>query len=111
MTSINLFRQARDVVRFRAGETICAQGAPADHLYVIVAGEVEVRGDAGLIAVLGCGEVLGELAFLDGGPRTASAIALGDCTLAPIDRRRFEFLVQHTPHFVEQLIAVLAGRK
>jgi CRP-like cAMP-binding protein len=110
MSTINLFQRSTDVVRFQAGEVMFEAGEPADMMYVLVAGEAKVERAGQQIAALGPGEILGELAFLDGGPRTASAVAMTECVLAPIDRKRFEFMVVHTPRFAEQVLRILAER-
>jgi CRP/FNR family transcriptional regulator, cyclic AMP receptor protein len=106
----NLFQRAHDVERFSAGATIFAKGDPGDRMYVITAGIVRIEEDGRLIASLGPGELLGELALIDASPRSADAIAGTDCTLAPIDRPRFLFLVQQTPYFAVQVMQALAER-
>ena len=65
--------------RFRRGEVIFHIGDPGDALFVIVSGEVKISlpsetGDEAILATLRPGDVFGELALLDGAPRSASAI-------------------------------------
>ena len=67
--------------RFRRGEVIFHLGDPGDALFVIVSGEVKISlpsetGDEAILATLRPGDVFGELALLDGAPRSASATAL-----------------------------------
>jgi CRP/FNR family cyclic AMP-dependent transcriptional regulator len=67
--------------RFRRGEVIFHIGDPGDALFVIVSGEVKISlpsdtGEEAILATLGPGEFFGELALLDGAPRSASAGAL-----------------------------------
>ncbi len=67
--------------RFRRGEVIFHIGDPGDALFVIVSGEVKISlpsetGDEAILATLRPGDVFGELALLDGAPRSASASAL-----------------------------------
>ena len=71
--------------RFRRGEVIFHAGDPGDALFIIVSGEVKIAvpsetGDEAILATLGAGDVFGELALLDGAPRSATA--------APSRRRR-----------------------
>lgn len=106
----NLFQRAHDVERFSAGATIFAKGDPGDRMYVITAGTVRVEDGDHLIATLGPGELLGELALIDAAPRSADAVACTDCALAPIDRPRFLFLVQQTPYFAVQVMQAMAER-
>ena len=56
------------------------------------------------------GTLIGEMALIDDSPRTASAVAKTSCRLAEIDRRRFHFLVQQTPHFATHVMKTLADR-
>jgi EAL domain-containing protein (putative c-di-GMP-specific phosphodiesterase class I) len=78
---------------FRAGTTIFAENDAPTNAYLIESGEVEVstlqRGDRTVLGTLGPGMLLGEMAVLDNSPRSASARALTDCVLLPIDRRQF----------------------
>jgi CRP/FNR family transcriptional regulator, cyclic AMP receptor protein len=56
------------------------------------------------------GEILGEMALVDGGPRSATAQSLGHSTVIPIDEHRFLFLVQHTPFFAIRVMRVMSAR-
>ena len=56
------------------------------------------------------GEIFGEIALLDGGPRTADALAMTDCELMVIDRREFVPLVESRPDVALKLIEVLCGK-
>ena len=74
--------------RFRRGEVIFHIGDPGDALFVIVDGEVKISlpsetGEEAILATLRPGDVFGELALLDGAPRSASATAIS----ADRDRR------------------------
>jgi len=48
------------------------------------------------------------MALIDDSPRTASVVSKTSCRLAQIDRRRFHFLVQQTPHFATYVMKTLA---
>jgi len=76
-----------------AGSTIFAENDPPTTAFLIERGEVEVstvqRGEPTILGRLGPGMLLGEMAVIDNSPRTATARALTDCTLTPIDRRQF----------------------
>jgi CRP/FNR family transcriptional regulator, cyclic AMP receptor protein len=109
-TVINLFRSAGDIRQFEAGAVIFREGEPGDLFYCLVEGEVEVRQGEKLLALLGPGELLGELALIDDGPRSASALAHTACALAPVDEQQFLFMVQHTPYFALDVMRVLVER-
>ncbi len=76
-----------------AGSTIFAEGDPPTTAFLIERGEVEVstmqRGEHTVLGRLGPGMLLGEMAVIDNSQRSASARAITDCTLTPIDRRQF----------------------
>lgn len=78
--TIELFAGLGEEQRIERGTVLFAEATAATHLYVVLEGNVRLtRGAASLeeelLAVLGPGEVLGELAFLDGEPRSATARA------------------------------------
>ena len=58
----------------------------------------------------GQGALVGEMALIDDSLRTVTAVAKASCRLAEIDRRRFHFLVQQTPHFATHVMKTLADR-
>ncbi len=75
---------------YEDGQTIIKEGSPGDWVYVILSGSVEisktVRGKKCVVEVLQSGEVFGELGFIGGIKRTATACAVGETTLGIIDR-------------------------
>jgi len=91
------------------------QSEPGNELYVLVTGHLKVVStdpegrDAGL-GVMGPGEVFGEVALLDGGPRSATIIALDPCELLVIRREHFLRFLKESPDTAVQLLSVLAGR-
>jgi CRP-like cAMP-binding protein len=56
------------------------------------------------------GGVFGEMALIDGLPRSATAIAAADCRIAAIDEKRFLRLVEHTPRFALSIMQVITQR-
>jgi CRP/FNR family transcriptional regulator, cyclic AMP receptor protein len=101
--------------RFARGRTIFARGEPGSSMLVMAGGRVRVgvtsaEGREVLLAVLGPGEVLGELALLDGGPRSADATALDPCTLLSLDRRDLLPVLRGSPEATAGLFEVVCGR-
>lgn len=97
---------------FRKGQIIFEQGDPADALYVVVEGEVKVHVDSGagdemVLVTLRPPDVFGELALVDGGPRSASAEALVQSTLLSLNRRTFLALLEGNPEIAELLLRAL----
>lgn len=100
--------------RFRRGEVIFHIGDPGDALFVIVSGDVKISlpsetGDEAILATLRPGDVFGELALLDGAPRSASATALGPTETVVLPRDRFRELLAAEAGFRDALLASIAG--
>ena len=111
MTNLNLFRHARNFETVSAGTTIFKQGDDSNNMmYAITEGEVEIFVNDALEDTIGPGTTLGEFGLIDGGVRTASAIAKTDCNLVPIDEAHFNFLVQNTPNFALIIMRMMAER-
>jgi CRP/FNR family cyclic AMP-dependent transcriptional regulator len=109
MVTLSLFRHA-DTESFPAGQVIFREGDAGSTMYVIVEGEVDIQSGSHLLETAGPGSLLGEMALIDRSPRSASAVAKTDCKLAPVDQRRFEFLVQQTPYFALEVMEIMADR-
>ena len=109
MPGLNIF-QNQESQGFIAGETIFRRGDPRTFMFVVNEGEVEIKIGEKVIEVVEAGGIFGEMAMIDGEPRTATAVARTECKLVPIDQRRFQFLVQQTPYFAIEVMRVLAGR-
>ena len=91
---MDVLRVAR-LVQFEAGEYLCRMNEPGDGMFVIEQGVVSVRsvdesGQMVEIAKLGEGEVIGELALVDGQPRSADVLALTALKAYRIDRSGFD---------------------
>lgn len=85
---------------YRPGETIFHRNQPGEEAFVVMRGEVEIRLDdtSGPVATLGPGKILGELAFLEGVPRTAKAVATQASILLLLHRDSFTRLTAGEPH-------------
>jgi uncharacterized membrane protein len=98
-----------------AGSVLFRLGDPGDDLYVIGDGTVEVHtrdilGQKISIAMLGQGEILGELSLIDDGPRTATATTEQDCTLLVLKRGDLLDFIRRNPEASIDLMAMLAER-
>ena len=98
-----------------AGERIFSAGDRGDALYIIRSGKVRLElttneGECLLLDEVDPGEVLGEISFLDSGPRTASAIAEVDSELLEFERGQLLKFVQGHPHAALDLLGVMANR-
>jgi CRP-like cAMP-binding protein len=108
--ALNLFKNADNIEEYPAGQTIFAEGQPGYKMYVVIDGEVEIRARGQPINKVGPGELLGEMALIDSEPRSASAVALGPCRLAPVDEKRFLFMVSQTPFFALHVMRELVHK-
>lgn len=104
-----------DSRNFKQGETIFEVGDAGAEVYIVRTGRVEIYVETadGERVVLGeneRGDVIGELSFLDGGPRTATAIAVEDAQMLSLHRERLlEFIDEH-PHAALDLLTVVGRR-
>jgi len=110
MLLLDLLPGDAPLVPAAAGEVIFAQGDPGDVMYVVVEGQAQIMVDGKLLETVRTGGILGEMALIDAGPRSASAIAKTQCVLVPIDEKRFSDLVGRRPEFALHVMRVLAHR-
>jgi CRP/FNR family cyclic AMP-dependent transcriptional regulator len=102
------------VRRFRRGETIFHLGDPGDALFIVMAGSIKITlpadtGDEAILATLRPGDFFGELALLDGAPRSATAVAIEATETYILPRDRFRELISTEPVMRETLLATLAA--
>jgi CRP/FNR family cyclic AMP-dependent transcriptional regulator len=88
-------------VAVKEGQVLFTQGDPGETLYLIETGRLKVytldtEGQEVVLDIMGPDDVIGELALLDGQPRSATVEALSECDLLAIDREPFlAHLMQH----------------
>lgn len=95
------------------GGTLFLEGQPGDAAYIVLGGTVRVlrEGEGGEqcpVADVKAGWIVGEMALLDGGPRSASAVASGQCRLAVLPLAAFEDLVSDHPAVASLVLRRLA---
>jgi CRP/FNR family cyclic AMP-dependent transcriptional regulator len=98
-----------------AGATIFARGDAGTGLFAVCSGTVKITnhsadGKDAVFNLLNAGEIFGEIALLDGRPRSADALALTRCELIAIDRRDFLPLLKDRPEIALKMIEVLCAR-
>src|SRR3954469_18960388 len=99
----------------KKGTLLFRKGDPGTNLYAVCAGAVRVsapsaRGKDAIFNLIVPGEIFGEIAFLDGGPRTADAVVIESGELMIVERRDFLPLVQDYPELALRLLEILCGR-
>jgi CRP/FNR family cyclic AMP-dependent transcriptional regulator len=98
------------VRHLKAGETIFKEGDPPTEVYVIQSGRVGIQLGNRLLDTIEANEIFGEMALIDDGPRSATAIAVTDVALVPFSELQFLLLVTRKPAFALEVMRVLAHR-
>ncbi len=107
--------QMMDSRTFRKDEIVFHYGDPGGEIYILRSGRVElyVESTEGHKIVLSeneQGDVIGELSFLDGGPRTATAVATEDTQVLLLDRVRLLDFIDKHPHAAMDVLTVIGRR-
>jgi CRP/FNR family transcriptional regulator, cyclic AMP receptor protein len=107
--------QMMDCRNFAAGATIFEFGDPGGEIFVLLSGRVEVfvestDGEKIILAENERGDVIGELSFLDGGPRTATALAREETQALSMHRERLLEFIDRYPHAAMDLLTVVGRR-
>jgi NNP family nitrate/nitrite transporter-like MFS transporter len=93
-----------------ADAIVFAEGDTGNALYVVVRGTVDVRRHGDWVATLGVGEFVGEMAVLDGQPRSATVVALSDIALFELRRADFLAALARSPQLTAHLLLGMSAR-
>ncbi|MGH8927404.1 MAG: cyclic nucleotide-binding domain-containing protein [Acidimicrobiia bacterium] len=99
-----------DTVHFDAGYDIVVEDSPANFCCILVEGSVEVIKGGRRIAQMGPGELFGEMAVIDSGPRSATVRSLTEVLTIQIPRRAFADVASSDPRIQMRMLEVLARR-
>ncbi|TRW43261.1 Crp/Fnr family transcriptional regulator [Georgenia yuyongxinii] len=99
----------------RRGETLFNEGDPGDRLYILTEGKVKLGhtapdGRENLLAVLGPGELLGELTLFDPGPRSTTATAVAPTRLLELEHQDLMEFLEGRPSLAKHMLKALAQR-
>jgi CRP/FNR family transcriptional regulator, cyclic AMP receptor protein len=97
-------------VKVLAGSVLCSHGEYGQEAFIIVDGEAEVSLAGKSIARLGVGAVVGEMALLEHGFRSATVIAITPMTVLAMSARDFKSIVRSAPRVTERLLVTLSER-
>ncbi len=100
---------------FKQHEMVFHYGDPGGELFILRTGRVELfvestEGNKLVLSENEPGDVIGELSFLDGGPRTATAIAREDTQMLVLDRERLLDFIDMHPHAAMDVLTVIGRR-
>jgi uncharacterized membrane protein len=106
--------QAVDELKIPAGHTLFQAGDPGDSLFIVREGSIELFikdtvGQKIVLTLAESGDMFGELAMLDSGPRTATALALMESEVLVLDREDLVLLFQRKPEAGLHMLAALSG--
>jgi CRP/FNR family cyclic AMP-dependent transcriptional regulator len=99
-----------DEVDVRAGTVLTHEGYREGFFFVIVSGSVRIERGGRTINTLGPGDFLGEIALLDGGPRTATATAETECRLLSMTYQMFHELLDNAPDIRVAILEAVGQR-
>ena len=109
-----LIDKALEQQQVLSNETIYTEGSWGDHLYIIAEGTIKIiktlDGEQQEIKQLSQGQYFGEVALFDNAPRWDGAIALRDCTLLKLEKKRFISLITQRPHIILEICRFLSKR-
>jgi CRP-like cAMP-binding protein len=99
----------------RANTTIFGEGQPGDNAYLIVTGKIEVRKGTlsefpQVVATLGPGDIVGEMALFDERPRMAEAVTAEDSEVIVIAREEFTRRLQDMNPVMRRVLQIMVGR-
>jgi two-component system, sensor histidine kinase len=109
-----LFTRVR-IRDFAVNETIFVIDSPGDSMMIVLHGTVQIsltspKGQPHVLAILSPGEIFGEIAVLDGRPRSADAISITGCSLAIVDRHDLLAFLKQNPGAWQNIVSVLCER-
>jgi CRP-like cAMP-binding protein len=105
-----LFASEIEVIALAPGEVLFEKGEPGHLAYVVKSGGLQILDGNYVYETVSTGGIVGEMALVDGGPRSASVRAIEPSTVIPIDEHRFLFMVGQTPFFALRLMRIMTAR-
>lgn len=108
--ALSKLAQACDELDFEAGYTLISEGRTNSELFVVESGVATVTVGGEAVAEIIEGQVVGELAFFDPGPATATVTAKTAMSVLVIPHNRFQAVVDETPEILDSVVKDLAGR-
>jgi CRP/FNR family cyclic AMP-dependent transcriptional regulator len=96
--------------RFEPDQRIFTQDDEGGAMYVVRSGKVAIMSGGAVLESIGPNGIFGEMALIDGSPRSATAITREPTEVAVIDERAFLYLVERNPGFALDLLRRLAKR-
>jgi CRP/FNR family transcriptional regulator, cyclic AMP receptor protein len=105
-----LTRAGFPLQRFASGDKIFVQDDEGGAMFVVRSGRVNITTYGTVLETIGPNGMFGEMALIDGSPRSATAVAAEPTEVAPIDKVAFTHLVRQDPEFALRVMRMLAAR-
>ncbi|SRR6266511_2493029 len=99
-----------DDVEFQPGRVLCREGEPGGEFFVIVSGTAAVERRGEFLHRLGPGEFFGEIALLDGGPRTATVTVKEAMRCLVLGRSQFQNVIRQNTTIAVAVLQTLGER-
>jgi CRP-like cAMP-binding protein len=110
MNPADLFTHEANPVRLAPGETLFKAGDAPDGMFVLLEGALKVLVGDEVVESPTRGAIIGEMALIDQSPRGATVVASDASSLAKLDERRFQRIIQLNPFFATHVMKILADR-
>jgi CRP-like cAMP-binding protein len=107
---LGLLGSDTEVVTLAPGEALFNKGEPGHLMYVVKSGYLQILDGNYVYETVSVGSIVGEMAIVDGSPRSATVRAIQPSIVIPVDERRFLFMVQQTPFFALRVMRVMTER-
>jgi CRP-like cAMP-binding protein len=99
-----------DEIRLREGAVLTAQGEPGRECFVLLSGGADVKIGSRMVAHIGPGEIVGEMALLESQPRTATVVTTELTRVLVMTRPAFTAVLEKCPNLARRVMRTLAGR-
>ena len=99
-----------DEIDLKPGTVIIREGNTGGEFFIVIEGTIEVKRKGRRLARLGPGDYLGEIALIDHGPRTATAMVETEARLLVLASREFHSMLASDPRIENKILRTLAAR-
>lgn len=107
---LRLVAAATTEIRVADGQVLCREGDRGSEFFVVVEGEATVSIGGTEVARVRAGGFFGEMALIDGGPRTATVIAATPMEVLVLSRSEFDAVLDQVPSVARQVLHALGER-
>ena len=107
---LNMVQNVGSPKTYEPGEKVFIEGSPGTTMYVVLDGNIEIYVGGKSMEVAGRGAIIGEMALVDPGPRSATVVAKDYCVLAQVNQSQFLSLIEKAPSFSLNVMKSLATR-